>query len=276
MQNDQIINKCKSIADEMRVEAIQMAWSAGKNGAHLGGGLSLIEILAVLYNGILKIDADDPLNEDRDRFILSKGHGTLALYPALYHAGFIAKEDLLTYKSNHTLLSAHPAICTDIGIEFASGSLGQGLSLGVGTCLALNRKHNTTSNVYVVLGDGELDEGSVWEAAMSASHFGLQQLIAIVDCNKLQYDGPTKSVMNLDNLKRKWESFGWSCVCVDGHDISSLYDALSNKISGPYVILADTIKGKGISYMENNPLWHNGKMTQKQYDQALEELGVKL
>ncbi|MEG1931462.1 MAG: 1-deoxy-D-xylulose-5-phosphate synthase N-terminal domain-containing protein, partial [Anaerovorax sp.] len=170
------IEECRKKADEMRIEALEMAWAAGKNGAHMGGGLSLIEIMAVLYLMILNYDIENPLSEERDRVIFSKGHGTLALYPALYHAGFIKKEELATYKRNRTNLYAHPSMNLEKGIEFSGGSLGQGLSLGVGTCLALNRKNNKKSKVFVILGDGECDEGSVWEAAMAASHFELTQL----------------------------------------------------------------------------------------------------
>ena len=267
------VKACQNAAQQMRKDALKMALAAGN--AHLGGGLSLIEIMAVLYLGIMHYDVANPKMEERDRLIFSKGHGVLALYTALNQAGFILYEDLLTFKSNQTYLYGHPSIYPEKGIEFSSGSLGQGLSLGVGCALAIRRKRNESSRVFVVLGDGECDEGSIWEAAASASHFGLSNLVAIIDKNGLQYDGKTEDVLSMENLTKKWESFGWRTVDVNGHNISALYDALSASFDKPLVVIAHTVKGKGVSYMENNPLWHHSRFTRQQYDTAIAELEVQ-
>lgn len=270
MTSDAIIE----IANCMRKKSIELTYQMGNKGAHIGGGLSLIEIMAVLYMDVLKYDLANMTDEMRDRVIFSKGHGTLALYTAMQCAGIITETELNTYKQDDSEVTAHPSVNPKWGIEFSSGSLGQGLSLAVGVALGLRRKHNNTSRVYVILGDGECDEGSIWEAAASASHYGLNNIIAIVDRNKLQYDGATEEVLNMDPMEEKWKSFGWQVRKTDGHDIDALKDAFYVNNKRPYVILADTIKGKGVSFMENNPLWHNGRLSQKQYEQAMEELGL--
>lgn len=271
-ENIELMSKLEALSKKMRVDAIKMAYAMGSVGAHIGGGLSLVEIMAVLYCGIMKIKPHNMKDEKRDRLIFSKGHGTLALYPAMHYAGLITEEELYSYKKNETFLFAHPSMYQEKGIEFSSGSLGQGLSLGVGTCLALTRKNNTESKVYVVLGDGECNEGSVWEAAQSAAHFRCNQLIAVVDKNQLQYDGATHDIMDEKSMKMKWESFGWKVIEVDGHSVSQLYEALSTEVDKPLVIIANTVKGKGVSFMENNPLWHNHSLTEQQYQDALDEL----
>lgn len=171
-----------------------------------------------------------------------------------------------------SLLGGHPSLNGLPGIEFASGSLGQGLSLGVGVCLALNRKQNTDPRVFVFLGDGECDEGSVWEAAASASHFGLKQLTAVVDMNAIQYDGYTSDVLNMAPFARKWADFGWDVLTIDGHDPEAVLDAYMHKSDKPLVILAKTVKGKGISFMEDNWRFHNASLTKAQYEQAVAEL----
>ena len=273
MDKNDVISRCTAAAKEMRKDALTMTLCAGNIGAHVGGGLSMVETMAVLYMGIMKYDIDIPSNELRDRFILSKGHGVLALYTALNQAGFIPKEDLWTFKMNDSYLHGHPSMNPEIGIEFSSGSLGQGLSLGVGVCLALKRKNNNTSRTFVLLGDGECDEGSVWEAAASASHYKLDKLVAIIDKNGIQYDGLTSSILSMDPLDEKWTAFGWNTFVVDGHDIPQLYDALSRQSDKPLAIIVNTIKGKGVSFMENDPKWHNSRLTKEQYDQAMKELG---
>lgn len=275
MDREQIILRCSHAAYKMRKNALKMSLTAGKNGAHLGGGLSMIEIMATLYMGVMNYKKSDLHWEERDRFILSKGHGVLALYTALEQAGILAEHELLEFKSNKTFLTGHPTMNIDKGIEFSSGSLGQGLSLGVGTCLALRRKGNTKSKCYVLLGDGECNEGSVWEAAMCAKQYNLNRLVAVIDSNKLQYDGETSEIMGMDNMKMRWEAFGWKALEVDGHDIGQLYDALTYASDKPLVVIADTVKGKGISFMENNPVWHHAVLTQRQYEQAMNELEEK-
>lgn len=264
--------KCEIAVNEMRKDALKMALAGKNEGAHLGGGLSMIEIMVVLYRAIMKIDVKKPKMEERDRFILSKGHGVLALYAALKQVGFIRDEELNSFKANQTFLYGHPSMNLNKGIEFSSGSLGQGLSLGVGTCLALKAKKNQTARAFVLLGDGECDEGSVWEAAASAAHYQLNNLVAIIDKNNLQYDGLTEQVLNMNSLTDKFKAFGWNVKEVDGHNIEDLYDALIDYSSKPLVIIANTVKGKGISFMENKREWHHSRLTQKQYDEAMAEL----
>ncbi len=269
---EELIASMESAARTMRQEMVEMTHNLGNTGAHIGGGLSLAEIMSVLYLGVLHYDRENMEAEERDRLIFSKGHGTLALYTAMAEAGIIAREDLATYKQDDSLLSAHPAMNPSLGIEFSSGSLGHGLSQGVGMCLGLRRKMNQQSKVYVILGDGECDEGSVWEAAASASHYQLDNLVVVVDRNQLQYDGQTDQILSLSPFEEKWKSFGWKAVSVDGHNVEELYAALSQESDRPYVVLANTVKGKGVSFMEGNPIWHNGALNAKQYEQAIQEV----
>jgi len=274
MQN--VIEKCTEIANQIRIDVIKMTYATGNAGAHIGGGLSMVEIMAVLYGEVMKLNPDQPQWEERDRFILSKGHGSLTMYAAMKHRGFINDSMLETYKKNETELYGHPSMNTSLGIEFSSGSLGQGLSLGVGTCLALRRKENTSSRVFVLMGDGECNEGSVWEAALAASHYRLDRLVAIIDKNGLQYDGTTNCVLNMEPFVNKWEAFGFQTIEVDGHNVEALYSAMQTypKHGKPLAIIANTVKGKGISYMENNPKYHNARLSQKDYENAMVELGV--
>ncbi|MCF0142942.1 MAG: transketolase [Parasporobacterium sp.] len=267
-----MINKCKAAANQIRRDIIDMTFATGNTGAHLGGSLSMVEMLAALYVGCLRFDVNDENWAERDRVILSKGHAALALYPAMVQAGIIERGRLEEFKKNGSQLSGHPSLNGLPGIEFASGSLGQGLSLGVGVCLALKRKNNDKSRVFVYMGDGESDEGSVWEAAASASHYGLNQLVAIIDTNKIQYDGDTTDILNMAPMAEKWKSFGWDVSEIDGHNIEELLDAYNTKTDKPLVIIANTVKGKGISFMENNWRFHNSRLSKAQYEQAIEEL----
>lgn len=272
MVDSTVIEKCRCASDKVRRDIIDMTYATGNIGAHLGGSLSMVEMLATLYIGCLKYDKNDSESECRDRVILSKGHAALALYPTLVQAGIIEKSRLVEFKQNGSQLSGHPSLNGLPGIEFASGSLGQGLSLGVGVCLALKRKNNTMSRTFVFMGDGESDEGSVWEAAASAAHFGLNNLVAIIDSNKIQYDGNTDDILNMSPMGEKWKAFGWDVLEIDGHDISSLIEAYNTMTDRPLVIIANTIKGKGISFMENNWRFHNSRLSAKQYEQAVSEL----
>lgn len=268
------IKMCDEAASQIRKDIIDMTYSVGNMGAHLGGSLSMVEILAVLYKKVVRYNTEDLLWEERDRVILSKGHAALALYPALVQAGILRKENLLDFKKNGSKLSGHPSLNGLPGIEFASGSLGQGLSLGVGVALALNKKGNEHSRVFVLLGDGECDEGSVWEAAASASHFNLSNLVIIIDKNEIQYDGATDSVLSMSPFEMKWKSFGWDVLEVNGHSTKELIDALSYKSKQPLAIIAHTVKGKGITFMEGNKLFHNSRLSDKQYEEAKKELEV--
>lgn len=269
-----IIEMCRSASNQMRIDVIRMTRHSGNTGAHIGGSLSMIEIMVVLYNGIMKYRKDDTTWERRDRFILSKGHGVMAQYAAMKSIGLLSDDDLMTFKDNETRLYAHPSMNLQMGIEFSSGSLGQGLSLGVGTALALRKKNNDSSHVYVLVGDGECNEGQIWEAAMAASHFKLNNLTVIVDKNKLQYDGETSDVMEMDNFAAKWSAFGFETFAVDGHSVEQLLTVFQTISDKPKAIIAETIKGKGVSFMENNPEWHNNRLTEDQYKKAMSEQGV--
>lgn len=267
-----IVQRCKEAANRIRRRIIDMTYSTGKTGAHLGGSLSIVELLAGLYTGGIRYHIDDPDWEGRDRVILSKGHAAMALYPALVEAGIIDEAELSTFKQDGSRLGGHPSLNGLSGIEFASGSLGQGLSQGVGVCLALKRKNNTDSRTFVFLGDGECDEGSVWEAAASASHYGLNNLVAVVDINAIQYDGYTTDVLDMSPFEKKWQDFGWDTISIDGHSIEEILDAYSKRGDKPLAVLAHTVKGKGISFMENNWKFHNSVLSEEQYSQAIEEL----
>jgi transketolase len=266
------IQKIEAMAKRMRRKALDLAFSAGNNGAHVGSGLSIIEIMATLYGGVMKIDPQNPRWEERDRFILSKGHGTLGYYPALAEAGLITEDELSTFEKNGGFLPGQPVMNVDKGIEFSSGSLGHGLSLGVGVAIA-GKKRGQDFRVFVLMGDGELNEGSVWEAAMAARHYKLSNLVAIVDANDMQSDGPRCDIMAAD-YEAVWKGFGWDVEVVDGHDIPRLYATLSavNLSDTPRVIIARTVKGKDVSFMENNNEWHHNRLTQAQYDAAINEI----
>ncbi len=263
------------LAKKSRVQLLELAFKSD-GPSHLGGGLSMVEIFTVLYGSVLHYDSQNPEWENRDRFILSKGHGVLPYFVALHNAGFISQDELYTYKKNESDLISHPVMNLRLGMESSNGSLGHGLSMAVGISLALKRKGNLASRVFVVLGDGECNEGSVWEASMSAAHFKLDNLVAIVDYNKLQSDGNSDTIMDIGVLEKKWESFGWEVISLDGHDINALKDALSTTASGaspkPTVVIAHTVKGKGVSFMENNNAWHHNRLTQVTFEQALTEL----
>lgn len=266
---DDLFAKCL----ESRKLILQLALNCGSSGAHIGGGMSLVEIMNVLYCSVLNIDKDDSNNESRDRLIFSKGHGSLALYTAMFTCGYMSYDELMTFKKNGVFVSAHPQINQEKLIEFSSGSLGQGLSLGVGVALALKKKNNNKSKVYVILGDGECNEGQIWEAAESASHFKLDNLIVIIDNNRIQYDGMTKEVMSNEPFDKKWESFGFSTCVIDGHNCQEIFNALQiEDCNKPRCIIANTIKGKGISFIENNPAWHSHTITKEQYENAIKEL----
>jgi transketolase len=269
--------QCRAAATQMRKWVIEMTLRAGRLGSHAGGALSMVEILSVLYVGrVLRYDVKNGSWEERDRFILSKGHGAPSFYGALCLAGFIDEKELETFKRNETRLYGHPAMNSSMGIEFSTGSLGQGLSQGLGVALALKARNNDVSRVYVVLGDGECNEGSVWEAAMCAAHYGLSNVVAIIDRNGMQYDGFTEPVMNTGDLAAKWRSFGWEVREVaDGNDVAQVHAALTaprNDSAKPLAIIARTIRGKGVSFMENARAWHHSTLNQTMHDQALAEL----
>ena len=256
---------------EYRKKILQ--YIVGAKAGHTGGSLSCLDILNVLYNYVLKLSPENFSSPDRDRYIQSKGHCVEALYVVLADKGFFPESDLETlcqYKSHYI---GHPTRKVH-GVEQNTGALGHGLPISAGTALAA-KMDDRDYRVFTLLGDGELPEGSNWEAALSASHYKLDNLCAIVDLNGLQITGPTKDVCNTEPLDRKFESFGWSVRHVDGHDIQALkdaFDSLPFEKDKPSVIIAHTIKGKGVSFMENELKWHHGVPTKEQYAIAMEEL----
>ena len=258
---------------KMKKKVLDTALIAGASGAHIGGALSIIDIIATLYCSIMRHDKKNPEWTERDRFILSKGHGCLAYYSALAEAGYIESEELNTFEKSGSDLLGHPVINRKKGIEFSNGSLGMGLSLGIGVALA-GKRGNKNFKVYVILGDGECNEGSVWEAAMAAPNFELNNLCAIIDKNNFQQTGANKDIMNVGNLHDKWLSFGWNVKEIDGHNINEIYETLkTNSLDQkPLVIVANTIKGKGFSFSENNNDWHHTVLSKSQYDLAIKEL----
>lgn len=274
MENrEHIIKKIERFAKNMRKHALDMALTAAGNSAHLGGGLSIIDITATLYAAIMRYNLSHPQWNERDRFILSKGHGVLGYYSALAEAGFIPIQDLLTFEKSGSYLLAHPAINKEKGIEFSTGSLGMGLSLGVGVALAGKFK-KSQFKVYVLTGDGECNEGSIWEAAMAAAQFKLNNLTAIIDKNRFQQVGANCDIMGIKDITAAWRCFGWNAIEVDGHNIGELYDVFCrpNLSDKPVAIIANTVKGKGISFAENNNAWHHAILTKLQYEQAIVEL----
>lgn len=271
----QTVPELSAMAQKMRRTALGMVYAAGPLGGHIASALSIVEICAVLYGGVLKINPAFPLAPDRDRFLLSKGHGALALYTGLAEAGFLTSEELTTYEQPEAILTGQPGMCVEKGIEIASGSLGLGLSIGIGVALAA-RKGNHEYRTYVLMGDGECNEGTVWEAAMAAAHLKLDRLIAIIDVNGMQSDGPCSAILDMGNHEAKWRSFGWDVRSVNGHDIDSLLAVFTQDRRGadqPLAIIARTVKGKGVSFMENNNQWHHSRLTKQQYEAALLELG---
>jgi transketolase len=254
-----------------------LKYIVGANAGHTGGSLSCIDILNVLYNHTLRVGPKNFSSPDRDRYIQSKGHCVEALFVVLADKGFFPEEDLNTlcrYKSHYI---GHPTRKVN-GVEQNTGALGHGLSISVGTALAA-KMDNKDFRVFTLLGDGELPEGSNWEAALTAAHYKLDNLCAIIDKNTLQITGPTQDVCNTDPLDKKFESFGWNVKYVDGHDLSALkkiFDSLPFGAGKPSVVIANTVKGKGISFMENKISWHHGVPNHEEYTLALKELTEEL
>ena len=268
--------KIKAMAKNMRKNILDMSLEAGSQSSHFGGGLSIVDITATLYGAIMNYDPKNPEWEDRDRFILSKGHGVLGYYTALSEIGLITKDELLTFEKSKSFLLGHQVMNRKKGIEFTNGSLGMGLSVGIGVAIAAKKK-NKNHKIFVLIGDGECNEGSIWEAAMSAPHFKLDNMVSIVDKNNFQQTGSTVEILNTKSLGNKWKSFGWDVVEVDGHNITELLKILStkNKKNKPKMIIANTIKGKGFSFSENTNEWHHKILTKSQYDKAIIELNNK-
>lgn len=267
------VEEMVELARRLRRHIITMIGKAGSG--HPGGSLSAVEILTALYfGGALRHDPQHPRWPDRDRFILSKGHAAPALYAILAEAGYFPVEELLTLRQLDSRLQGHTDMTLTPGVEMSSGSLGQGLSFSVGTALA-GKLDGKDYRVYVLIGDGESDEGQVWEAAMAAAHYKLDNLVAILDRNQQQIDGWTHEVMNLEPVAEKWRSFGWHVIEADGHSVAELGSAFEQArlvTEGPTIIIAHTVKGKGVSFMERNLEFHGKAPTPAQVEQALAEL----
>ena len=247
----------------------------GSKSGHPGGSLSAVEILTALYFDEMNIDPENPKKEDRDRFVLSKGHAAPVLYATLKEKGYFNKNELLSLRKVGAMLQGHPDMKGTPGVEMSTGSLGQGFSVACGMAMA-SKLDNAPWRVYALLGDGEVQEGLIWEAAMSAAHYKLDNMVAFLDYNGLQIDGEVEKVMNIGPIVDKFKSFGWNVIEIDGHDFDQIFAALDmakETVGKPTMIVAKTIKGKGVSFMENNAGWHGNAPSDNDLEIALSELG---
>lgn len=271
MKNNEIKN-LKKMACKVREEIVDQVFRAGSG--HPGGSLSIADILTVLYFHELRIDPQNPKWEDRDRLILSKGHCAPVLYSCLANRGYFEKKELEKFRTIDGILQGHPDMVKIPGIDMTTGSLGQGFSAANGMALA-GKLDKKDYRVYCIVGDGEIDEGQIWEAAMAAGHYKLDNLCLIVDNNDLQIDGTIEEVMNSNPIDEKFRSFGFQVIKIDGHDIEEIikaFDVAKNIKGMPTCIIAKTVKGKGVSYMENKVEWHGKAPNKEQYEQAIKEI----
>jgi len=271
-ERDMTIDSLNQKTRKLRVNMLKMLSEAGSG--HSGGSLSAIDTLIVLYNKIMNHDPKNPLWDRRDRFILSKGHCCPALYVVLADCGYFDESELCTLRKCKSILQGHPFMLKTPGVDVSTGSLGQGLSIAVGMALACMRDEKKI-RIYCMMGDGEMQEGQIWEAIMAAGHYKLDNLCGIVDKNGLQIDGKVKDVMNIDPLAEKIRAFNWNVLEIDGHDIGKIIEAFEEAKSykgKPTMIIANTIKGKGVSFMENNAEWHGLAPNKNQLARALAEL----
>lgn len=269
----QNVVELKVTANVIRKDIVTML-AASKSG-HPGGSLSAADIITALYFNVMNIDPENPKMEGRDRFVLSKGHAAPVLYSALARRGYFDPAILTTLRKIGSILQGHPDMKNIPGVEMSTGSLGQGFSTTIGMSIA-NKLDNSDSRTYTLLGDGELQEGLVWEAAMAASHYKLDNLTAFVDFNGLQIDGKNEDVMGINPIDKKFESFGWNVITIDGHDMEAILaaiEAAKNCKGQPTLILANTVKGKGVSFMENEAGWHGQAPSAEQLEIALNDLG---
>lgn len=275
MDNKRAI-ELKIIANRIRKDALTAVYTAASG--HPGGSLSIADILTVLYFEVMNIDPKNPSMPERDRFVLSKGHCSPALYGTLAERGFFPVSDIPTFRKIGSYLQGHPDMKGVPGVDMSTGSLGQGICTANGMALAA-KIDNKDYRVYTILGDGELEEGQVWEAAMYAAHYKLDNLTAFVDFNGLQIDGDVSEVMSPLPIDKKFEAFGWNVITVDAHDIIKLYEAVeeAKTVKGkPTLVLMKSTKGKGVSFMENNPAWHGSAPNEEQYNQAICELDAQI
>jgi transketolase len=270
---DELIRFLTNKVVDMKEKAIELTRVAG--GGHIGGALSMMDVVVALYYHVLKVDPKNPKWEERDRFVLSKGHGGIGLCPVLADLGFFPEEEMADFNQLDSPFGIHPDMHKIPGIEMSTGSLGHGLSVCVGMGLA-HRLDKGTWRIYCLLGDGECNEGSVWEAAMAAAHYKLGCLVAIVDRNMLSIDGPTEKVMGLEPFAEKWRAFGWRVIEIDGHNMNDILDTFENLLpvtsDQPTVIIAKTVKGKGVSFMENDPAWHYGGIDSEKEEICMRDL----
>ncbi len=266
------IKELQEKAKELRRDIVEMVYRA-KSG-HPGGSLSIADIMAVLYWKEMNVDPKNPKDEKRDRFVLSKGHAAPALYAALIEKGYADKELIPTLRRWHSPLQGHPDMKKLPGVEMSTGSLGQGLSAANGIAIS-GKMFNNIYRVYTILGDGEIQEGQIWEAAMTAAHYNLDNLVAIIDYNNLQIDGKVSDVMGVYPVADKFKAFNWHVIEIDGHNYEQIINALEearNTKGKPTAIVANTVKGKGVSFMENNPGFHGAAPNDDEYRKAMEEL----
>lgn len=270
-QDAQCAAALREDARRLRLSILAMVHTAGSG--HCGGSLSCAELLTVLYRRFLRVRPADPQWADRDRFVLSKGHAAPALYATLAGLGFFPPAKLLTLRQCGSSLQGHPDMRKAAGVEMSTGSLGMGLSNAVGMAWAASRLRRPW-RTFVLLGDGELDEGQVWEAAMLASKLDVSSLIAIVDLNGVQLDGSTEEVMPLGDVSARFRAFGWTAATCDGHDVTEIESTLLGLLprSGPKVLIARTVKGRGVSFMEGDHRWHGARLSDEDYDRAISEL----
>ena len=267
------IEELKLIAKDVRRDIVSMLTESCSG--HPGGSLSAADILTTLYFGEMNVDPKNPKDENRDRFVLSKGHAAPVLYSVLARKGFFEVEELKTLRKIGSRLQGHPSMKCLPGVDMSTGSLGQGISAAVGMALA-GKIDNKSYRVYALLGDGELEEGQVWEAAMSAAHYKLNNLTAFIDFNGLQIDGDITTVMNPSPIDKKFEAFGWNVLTIDGHDIEEIQGAIEKAKAcndKPTAVICKTVKGKGVSFMENVAAWHGTAPSKEQCEQALAEIG---
>lgn len=271
MVTDQI-QELEQIANDLRCLVLRMVYLAGSG--HLGGSLSAADVVAALYFSVLRVDPARPDWPDRDRFVLSKGHACPIVYAALARRGFFRVDELWTLRQLGSRLQGHPDMQKTPGIDATTGSLGQGISIACGLALAAKINHQSY-RVYAMVGCGESQEGQVWEAAMAAAHYKLDNFTVIVDYNGIQLDGPNEGIMTISPLADKWDAFGWQVLDIDGHNMSEILEAFSasrQTKTRPTAIIARTVKGKGISFMENRVEWHSGAPSKAQFEEALAEL----
>jgi transketolase len=272
MVSSDTLHELEEKARSIRAHVIRMVYAA--QSGHIGPSLSIADFLAALYFHVMRVRPEHPGWPDRDRFVLSKGHACSAWYAALAERGYFPKEELLTFRRLHSRLQGHPDMAKTPGVDMTSGSLGHGLSAGIGMALAA-RIDGLAYRTYVILGDGEIQEGLIWEAAMAAPRLGLDNLVAIVDYNRWQSGGSVGEIMPLEPLSMKWQAFGWATQEIDGHDMGAIIEAFARAQGargGPSAIIAHTVKGKGVSFMENENKWHMTAPTREEAETALREL----